>query len=245
MATAADLIRRSLKLLGVLAAGEPLSAEDQADCLVELNALLGTWANERLAVHGVRRSTHTLTAALSPHTIGTGGTFAVTRPLKIDGAGVIRVGETAETPLELLTDAEYQAIAEKAQQEDVPQRLWVEWTHPAAKLWLWPVPTSAATLVLYTPSRVGEFAAADTVSLPDGYENALAHALALQVAPMYGVEPSGAFLNNHTEAMAAIRRTNAPEVLMELDAALAPSGAGSGASNVIMSHAGTDSGGLY
>src|SRR5687767_13071364 len=109
-----------MKLLGILAAGESLSAADQADGLVELNSLLGTWANERLLVHGTRRSTHTLTPSLSPHTIGTGGTFAVARPLRIDGAGLIRVGDSNETPLRLLTDAEYQDIAEKALTDEAP-----------------------------------------------------------------------------------------------------------------------------
>lgn len=215
--TAAGLIRRALKLLGVLAAGESLSAEDQADGLLELNLLLGTWANERLLVHGTRRATYTLTASLSPHVIGAGSTFAATRPVRIDGAGVIRVGETRETPLDVLTDAQYRAISDKTETAETPQRLWVEWTYPTAKLWLWPVPSTAATLVLYTWSRLTGFAASDRVSLPDGYENALAHALALQWAPMYGVEPSGTLRESASEAIAAIKRTNAPEVLAELD----------------------------
>lgn len=243
MATAADLIRRSLKLLGVLAAGESPTSEDQADGLVELNHLLGTWANQRLLVHGVRRSTHTLTGDLSPHTIGSGGTFDVARPLRIDGAGVIRAGETTEAPLRLLSDAEYQGIHDKALTDAVPSRLWVEWTHPAAKLWLWPVPTTAATLVLYTWSRLTEFSASDAVTLPDGYENALAHALALQWAPMYGVEPSATLRDNASQALAAVKRTNAPEPLAELDSGVL--GGRGRDTTVLISTGGYDYGGLY
>lgn len=246
MATAADIIRRSLKLLGILAAGETPSADDQADGLVELNALLGTWANERLLVHGTRRAEYTLTGNLSPHTIGTGGTFNTTRPLRIDAAGIVRVGETVETGIKKLTDAEYQAISEKAQLDEVPTRFWVEQTYPTAKLWFWPVPTTAATLVLYTWSRISAFSANDTVSLPDGYENALAHALAIQIAPMYGVEPSPTVRDNASNAIAAIKRTNMPEVLMELDAGVLPMGVGGGGDAIVMtSTSGFDSGGLY
>jgi hypothetical protein len=218
--TAADLIRRALKLLGVLAAGESLSAEDQADGLKELNLLLGTWANERLAVYGTRRATYVLTPSLSPHTIGAGSAFASTRPVRIDGAGVIRAGETVELPLKVLTDSEYAGIGDKTLTSDTPQRLWVEWTHPTANLWLWPVPTTAATLVLYTWSQLTQLAAADRVDLPPGYENALAHALALQWAPMFGVEPSGTLQQNAADTIAAIRRTNAPDVVAELDAGI-------------------------
>lgn len=220
MATAADIIRDALKLLGVLAAGESLSAADQEDGLRQLNLLLGTWANERLLVHGTRRATHTLTPSLSPHTIGATGTFATSRPVQIDGAGIIAAGQTGETPLDLLTDAQYQAIGNKAQTDAAPSMLWTEKTHPNMKLWLWPVPTTAATLVLYTLSRISEFTASDTVSLPDGYENALAHALALQVAPIFGIEPGGQLQTNASNALASIQRTNAPEVLVEMDLAL-------------------------
>lgn len=221
--TAADLIRRALKLLGILAAGEALSAEDQADGLVELNALLGTWANARLLVHGIRRSEYTLTPSLSPHTIGAGSAFASTRPVRIERAGVIPVGG-AEVPLRLLTDSEYAAIADKAATADAPSALWVEWTHPTANLWLYPVPTSAAELVLYTWSRLDEFDATTVVDLPDGYANALAHALALQWAPMFGVEPSGTLQNNAAEALAAIKRTNQQPAYLRSDPALLQGG---------------------
>lgn len=222
MATAADIVRDALKLLGVLAAGESLAANDSADGLRALNLLLGTWANERLLVHGARRTTYTLTPSLSPHTIGASGTFATARPVRIERASVIAVGDTFERPVTMPTDAEWAAYGDKTLTHDVPSALWVEWTHPNAKLHLWPVPTTAATLVLYTWSRITEFAATDTVALPVGYEDALIHALALRLAPMYGVEPSGLLVANAQAAIAAIQRTNQPAVKSELDPALLP-----------------------
>lgn len=242
MATAADIIRDALKALAVLAAGETLGADDQADGIRALNLLLGSWANERILVHGTRRATYTLTPSLSPHTIGSGGTLNTTRPLRIDGAGVIPVGSTNETPLKILTDAEYQAIPDKALTEVSPQRLWVEWTHPTAKLWFWPVPTTAATLALYTWSRIAEFAASDTVTLPDGYEDALIHALALRLAPSYGVQPSTQLVQNAMDAKAAIMRTNSPDVVSELDSALTTGPRGS---DVTIAGGGTFGGGLF
>lgn len=221
MATAADLIRRSLKLLGVLAAGESLRAEDQADGLIELNLLLSNWANERLQVFGTRRATYTLTPSLSPHTIGSGGTFNTTRPLRIDGVGVIPAGTSAETPLDMLTDSQWRWVGDKTATAAVPSQVWVEETFPAAKLWLWPVPTTAATLVLYTWSRIAEFAAADSVSLPDGYEDALGYGLALRMAPMFGIVARGTDLEaNAAEALDAIKRTNSKTPLLQVDSAV-------------------------
>ncbi len=234
MASVADVVRRSLRLLGVLAAGETPKAEELADALVDLNVLLDTWANQRLAVFGTRRNEYTLTPNLSPHTVGPGGTFpysfpfsfggngAITapRPLRDVRAGIIRAGQTVETPLRMLTDEEYQYIADKTMTGEVPRQLWIEQTFPLANFWFWPVPTTAATLVLYTWSRISALTAADAFSLPEGYENALGHALALQLAPGYGVQVSQDLKDNAAEAVAAIKLTNSPDLVVPIDPAL-------------------------
>lgn len=221
MATAADIVRDALKELGVLAAGESLKSEDLADGIRALNRMLGSWANERLLVFGTRRTTHTLVPSASPQTIGASGGIVATRPLRIDGAGVIPSGQSSETPLHILTDAQYQSISDKTVTADVPQRLWVEPTYPNANLWLWPVPTTAATLVLQVWGQISAFAASDVVSLPDGYEDALILSLAMRLAPSYGVAARGTDMEaNANEAVASIKRTNTPEVLVEIDPAL-------------------------
>lgn len=228
MATVADLIRRSLKLLGVLAAGESARAEDLVDGLVELNLLLGTWANQRLLVHGTRRLEYSINQGASPQTIGVGGYLDQIRPVRIDAAGYMLSGQTVETPITILTDSEYRTIADKTTQTSGPPRwLWPEWTAPILNLWLWPVPSAAqedAQLVLYVWSRIAAFATSDTVSLPDGYENALAHALAVQMAPLYGVEPSGTLVQNANEAVAAIKRVNSPPSRLKCDPAMLEGG---------------------
>lgn len=220
MSTAADIIRRAMKQLGVLAAGETPSAEDQADALIELNLMLSSWANERLLVFGTRRNTYTMVPNLSPHTIGATGTFATTRPLRIDGAGVIMVGNDTELPISMLTDAEYRLVMQKGLPSTFPMEMWVEWTYPNANLWFWPVPTTAAMLVLYTWSQIASFAASDVVSLPSGYEDAMGNALAVRLAPSYGTEPSPTLIQNMLESVAAIKRTNAPDVVSEIDPGL-------------------------
>lgn len=241
MSTAADVVRRALKLLGVLAAGESLGAADLSDGIDNLNLLLGTWANQRLLVHGTRRAEYSLTPGSSPHTIGVGADLDAARPLRITGAGIIGVGQVQETSLTILDDAAYQAISDKTLTAELPERLWVEWSYPNASLWLWPVPTTAATIVLYTWSRLTELTQGDTVSWPDGYENALSHALAIQIAPMYGVEPSGVLQFNAAEALAAIKRINNQSLVTRCDpAVLGRRGPGS-----LQGGGGTDSGGLY
>lgn len=115
MSTVADLIKGAFKVLGVLAAEETPSAAEQQDAFAALNDMLDGWANERLTLFATRRDSYTLTPSLNPHTIGTLGTFATTRPVHIDRASIVLATSTnSELPLKLLSDAEWQATQGKA-----------------------------------------------------------------------------------------------------------------------------------
>lgn len=209
MATVADLIRRSLTLLGVVAAGEPVRPEDQAGAFDVLNDMLDSWAGERLVLFATLRSTHTLTPSLSPHTIGTGGTFNTARPVRIERASVALAGAAgSEMPLSILSDAEWQATAGKTS-TGTPAALWVETAHPLAKLWLWPVPNAADTLVLYTWQQIGRFAStATTFDMPPGYARAIRYNLAKELAPEYGVSLSLEAADIANESKATLKRLN-------------------------------------
>ena len=48
--SAGDIINGSLRLLGVLAEGEPPSAETSADALLAMNQMIESWNTERLSI---------------------------------------------------------------------------------------------------------------------------------------------------------------------------------------------------
>jgi hypothetical protein len=134
--TVAAIIRRALKILGVLAAEETPSAAEESDALITLNDMVDSWAGERLVLNATLRSTYTLTPSLSPHTIGSGGTFDTTRPARIDRASIIPAGSAgSETPLVILSDGEWQSIQGKTS-TGTPIALWVETAYPLMKLHL-------------------------------------------------------------------------------------------------------------
>lgn len=225
MATAADLIRRSLKLLGVVAAGEPVTSEDEADALVELNHLTKSWANERLMAFGTSATTELGVNG------GQGGpgdpaytsllSGAFVRPSRIDAIGFKPLGVAPEVSVSLLTDAEYQAVSDKEALGSIPSGAWVDWGGLGGPsniaILLTPVPSASGTLVLYVWNTVPVYTLVSTINLPDGYENALAHALAIQMAPMFGVEPSPSLQNNALMAVTAIKRINMQPSLLRCD----------------------------
>lgn len=218
--TAADLIEGAFRVLGVLAAEETPSASEQEDGLEVLNELLDSWANDRLALFATLRSSYTLTPSLNPHTIGSGGTFNATRPVKIDRASIVYAGSTnSEIPLEMLSDDEWQIRQGKAS-TGVPSGLWIESAYPLMKLWLNPIPQNADTLVLYTWQQLTSFASAsDTLSVPVGYARALRYNLAKDLAPEYGVQLSDVAAEIAAESLAKLKRTNTKPLYLRSDAA--------------------------
>jgi hypothetical protein len=207
--TAAELIRGAFRVLGVLAAGETPAAQEEKDGLSALNDMLDSWAGERLALFATLRSVHALTPGLSPHTIGPSGTFDTARPVRVDRASVAPASAPGtEQPLSLLSDADWQVTRSKAS-EGRPVALWVETAYPLMKLHLWPIPSAADSLVLYTWQQLGRLAsAAADFDMPPGYARAIRYNLAKELAPEYGVALSAEAADIANESKTTLKRLN-------------------------------------
>lgn len=227
MATVAELIRGAFKTLGVLAAEETPTAAEETDALGTLNDLLDSWAGESLVLFAALRSTYTLVPLAQPHTIGVGGTFNVTRPTRIERASLAQVDGslvTKEYPLQILSDAEWQAIGDKSG-IGTPQVLWVESSYPLMQLRFLPRPIAADTLVLYTSQQLGRFTAtSDNFDFPPGYARAIRTNLALELAPEYGVSASAELANNASESKATLKRMNQRPSYLRSDPAVQAAG---------------------
>lgn len=211
MATASAIIKRAMRLIGTLAAGETPSAAEQADALESLNAMLDAWRNESLAVYALRDETLTLTGAAS-YTIGPTGALNTTRPVKIEAA-YQRVG-TTDYPLRFASAIAWGKLAAKSTTKtSVADWLYYEPSYPLGNLWLYPTPTTGV-LHLTTWTPLASFAASDDVALPPGYQEALTYHLAIRLAPEYGrtVTPEVAALSRSTKE--GIQRANFRPPLM-------------------------------
>src|SRR5512132_3399063 len=65
----------AIREIGALAQGEVPSAAESSACLDKLNMLLDEWNARKPLTYNVTFDAFTLTANLSPHTIGPSGTF--------------------------------------------------------------------------------------------------------------------------------------------------------------------------
>lgn len=180
MATVADLIDGSLRLIHQIGSGETASADEYADGLEAVNAILATWNNEIGMCYALREESLTFTAAVS-RTLGPTGNLATTRPVEIVQAWV--VDSNTSYPVRIISDEEYAAIPDKTTTGDWPELLNYKPDMPNGTVYFYPVPNASGTMKLLTRTPVSNFAAtSDTISLPPGWERALRFNLAVDLA---------------------------------------------------------------
>lgn len=231
MSTPLDLIKRALRLLGVLAQGETPAASDADDGLRALNAMVELWDNEKLMLYTLTNNLFTLTSGVSSYTLGpvsSGATWEctnITRPLIVDKVSAfIRQGST-DTNIEYYSNSRYNDIAGKSD-PGFPDKWTCDWNYPIATVRVYPTPSESGLYFGLTESKsLTRFNnLTDSIVLPNGYEQALTYNLAVELAPEYSVEPQGVVLNTAANSKFLLKRVNSSDVLLDCDNSLLRSG---------------------
>lgn len=178
MATALDIITRSLRDLGVLGIGEVPDADQAANGLVTLNDLMESLANENLMIYASTTTATAMTGALSYN-------FATTtRYISLDNAYFTL--NSVDYPLSIITKEQYQDIALKSLVGSIPSCVMYDTQFPTGVLYVYPVP-STGTLTVSGRKPFTVFASlTDAVSLPPGYNAMLRANLANDMQSEYG-----------------------------------------------------------
>jgi hypothetical protein len=136
----------------------------------------------------VVREEFTLTSGQQVRTVGATGNFVTTRPVEIESATIEDQSSnpTIEYPLRIIGSQEWAAKAQKDLTSDIPTELYIENTTTNITLNLWPVPSAANKIVLYSKKPFTSIGAGDNVDLPPGGERTLRYNLAIELAPEYG-----------------------------------------------------------
>lgn len=219
MSTVRDLIAGALRLIGAVDADAPLTANEASDGLSALNGLIGSLNTDGLLVYTVLEEEFTLTGGQGAYTMGPSGNFNTTRPVRIDDAKY-KVGDQ-EYPIHILNDQEWQQGIDLRTLGGIPEYLYNDNAFPLATVNIWPVPSSAEKLVLWSWKAITAFTAVtDVLSLPPGYERMLRYNLAIELAPEFSREPSGTVKKNAAESLADIKRLNIQPIYLACDDAL-------------------------
>lgn len=215
MATAQTIIDRALRLIGAIESGESGTAAESADGLIALNAMLDSWSNQRLMAYAMQTVSKAMVAGDASYSIVSAGDFNAARPVKVQRAYMTI--DDFDFPVEVIEEAEWYAIGDKTVTSDLVEKVWYNPTVASytGTINVWPVPsaTNTLTLVLWVP-LTALASLATTVTLPNGWERALAYNLAVEIAPEYGKEASATVQKVARDSLAAIKRRNSPTIML-------------------------------
>jgi hypothetical protein len=223
MATARGLINGSLRLLGVLAEGEAVSASGAQDALASFNSMIESWSTESLSVMGVTERIITLTTAKQVYTIGPGGDIDIPRPTAITDFSVAYQNAPQDVflPLYGLSLDQYSSIAVIGYQTPIPQGYFLNPGIELYQLFVYPVPQAGTRIRFYTSDLLDQVPSINqTLVLAPGYERAFRYNLAIELAPEYGKDASASVVAIAQQSKENIQRLNATDITLVCDVGL-------------------------
>jgi hypothetical protein len=206
LTSALEVIKGALLRVGVLDPIEAPTAEQTAVCLDALNGLIDTMQTSALS--GIGPVEYVASVTGGAVTIGPTGQIDVPRPLLIAGA-YCRIAGT-DYPVEVIGKQEWDSIDLKALGSTWPDVCWYDDAMPTGTVRFWPIPAGTVEMHLTVTESLQPFATALTSQhLGQGLKRALALALALEVSPIFGMQPTPQLLRDAANAMRVYKRTRA------------------------------------
>lgn len=184
-----DLIRRSMMLINAIAAGETPSDADLNDALLTFNEMIDSQKLQPLVGYGEPNEEFTLFPGKSVYKWGLTAPFGdhnflTERPIWVNNATCIRNG--ISTPVEIISQDEYDWIALKSTPSPVVEKLLYVPDYFNGIVTLYPVPTEAVTLSINASRQISGPATLQTViELPPGYLRMYRYCLAVELWPEY------------------------------------------------------------
>lgn len=231
--TVRDLIKASLRKLGILASGEEPSAAEAQDALTALNAMIASWRTSSLIAYAVLPETFAFVAGKKSYTMGPGGDWNTDRPIRVDK---VQMTYTATSPqplnlgIEIIDLDQYQNLVVPDTTSTIPQFVYVDDAFPLRTFYFYTVPQLVFPVQVFSWKSISQFPDINTtIALLDGYERALTFNLAMDLAPEYGaqaVAAAGLIAQQAAEAKAAIMSLNNRTPLMTCDDAIVASDMG-------------------
>lgn len=181
MPTATTILQRALQAIGNVGTGETPSSDDMDTAFQALNDMLDSWSTDKLYVFETLEENFPLVSGTASYTIGDGGDFDTTRPIKIDKAYVRLSG--IDYDLEIINGSAYADIPQKTSIVTIPEFLWYNPTLPLGTIKFDPVPQASLTLFIQTSKQLTQFATqATNVTLAPGYAEAIRYSLMPRLA---------------------------------------------------------------
>ena len=221
-ATAGELIKGALRLIGQLAEGEEPSADTMQDSITAMNQMIQSWDTERLSVFSTQDQVFTWPSYQATRTIGPTGDFVGNRPVLLDDATYFRDPQTnVSYGVKFINQQQYDGIAVKTVTSTYPQVLFINMTFPDVTMYIYPKPTRTLEWHFISVEELSQPATLTTqLHFPPGYMRAFAYNLAMEIAPEYGIEPAPQVQRIAMTSKRNLKRINNPDDVMALPYAI-------------------------
>lgn len=229
MATALDLISSALRLINVMAAGEPTPIDMANDSLEVLNDMIDSWNADRLAIYTIQSNDFPFVLNQQTYTLGTGGNFNIPRPPKITGMSTIQLNNgnvPVEIPIAMYTVEDWQTkVPVKSVQGSIPLICYDDQAFPLRNLNFWPIPNAPLNDVrIYSWAALPAQSLASQVVFPPGYRQAFRYNLAALLAAEFAAQLPQVVATTAVESLARVKTMNAPELTLTSDLTPDPAG---------------------
>lgn len=218
----------SARLAGFLADGETLQGTTVSVMFTSLLDMIDSWQADGLKVYQENILTLPLTVGQQTYILGPTGTgaFLVTRPAKIQRAGMLLTGsnpvQPPEIPISVLDYEGWANIRVKNIQGNYPLNVYPDYAFPSMTLYVYQIPSLPCSLVLYAWNPLSTFPDIGTtdITFPPSYSRALKHNFAVQIMASYKLPPDPLVLGIAQESLAVLKEVNLPSPIMTCDSGL-------------------------
>lgn len=206
--TVLDLIKSSLRLIGVIASGETPDGSMTSDALQALNLLLNSWQNEGL-ISLTEEQAFTATSGNMSYVIGSSQTWNGNKPLSIITAK-IRDSAGNDYPLKQISYNDFLRIFSKSDSGRPYTFAYVP-AESTGTIYLHFTPDTTYTVTLLSQKALTEYTVAllsSIIDLPAGYLAALKYNLAVELSPEYSTTISQLIIAKADDYLVKLKRTN-------------------------------------
>lgn len=220
MSTLKDIIKGSLRLIGVVAEGEEPTPEEFRDSLSAFNLMIDSWSIENLAVYSTQDQVFNWPANTAVRTLGPTGDFVGNRPIDLDDSTYFKDASSGISfPIKIINQLQYSNLALKSVTSTYPQCIWVNYDMPNITMTLYPVLTKELEfhfVSIFELPKVTISNLTEQLSFPPGYERAIKYNLACELAPEFGISPTREVIRIATISKRNIKRVNKSDDKMQL-----------------------------
>ena len=187
-----DIIKASLRVLGVIGVGETPITEDYENCSQALNIMIKSWSKKGLPLWVTQDVLVPTVVGVNAYVLGPtaagAGSVVMSKPLRVIEA-FIRTSDGQDTPLETLSRQEYLQHSQKTI-PGIPNQFYYDVAEPNGTLYVYNTPISATDEIHLQIQRqfFDMTTGTDNFDFPQEWFQALKWGLAAELSIEYGID---------------------------------------------------------